>query len=212
MYRILSADEAANIVATLDKLAWTQGKARTKDLTGTVKQNEEILAGSSEIAKGLLSRLGKRLASHSELQVDCLPKSVHMPKFSRYSGGGHYKKHTDAPWMLETRTDLSCTLWLNDGYEGGELCIETPEGLRKLKGPPGTCVVYDCGYPHWVEPVTSGERICAVTWMQSRVRDPGKRRLVSDLRKLLAEMETKEPDWYLRGSKCYSALLRRWAE
>ena len=47
------------------------------------------------------------------------------------------------------RTDLACTVFLTDGYEGGELCI----GGVEVKGKAGMCVVYDCGLPHYVKPV-----------------------------------------------------------
>ena len=59
--------------------------------------------------------------------------------------------------------------------------------------------------------MTSGERICAVTWMQSRLRDPAKRALVSEYRNLLDELKDN-PDLFLRFGRIHSALLRRWTE
>lgn len=213
MHSLLSQEAAARVVAALQSIPWTVGRARTKELTGTVKRNEEILA-TTPAAKELLTAIGQKLRAHPGIQLEALPKAVHMPKFNRHRDGGEYRKHTDAPWMGEVRTDLSCTLFLSDPstYDGGELCIEAPGGLQRIKGQAGECFIYDCGSPHWVEPVTRGERICAVTWIQSRIRDKEQRRMLTDFRKDLAEVESVNPDLFLRFGKHYSALMRRWME
>jgi PKHD-type hydroxylase len=213
MHHLLSAEAAARVVAALQGIAWTEGRARTKELTGTVKRNEEILA-SDPLAKDLLTAIGQRLKAHPGVQIEVLPKAVHMPKFNRHRDGGEYRKHTDAPWMGDVRTDLSCTVFLTDPetYDGGELCIDTPHGLQRIKGQAGECYVYDCGSPHWVEPVTRGERICAVTWIQSRIRDKEKRRMLTSFRKLLGEVEPVNAEWFMGFGQHYSALLRRWSE
>jgi PKHD-type hydroxylase len=200
LYRILSEKEALEVAEAAKGLEWAEGKARTPELTGTVKQNREVLSHK------LLPAIGKKIVNHPSIQMDHIPRKAYSPKFSRYSDGEHYKAHTDAPWMGETRTDLSCTLWLNDDYEGGELEVEG----NKIRGKPGECLVYDCGSIHEVKPVTSGERICVVTWMQSRIRDKEKRRLVSDYRKFLAKFEGGP--LFVEGGRIHSALLRRWSE
>lgn len=202
MYRVLSEEQALALCEQVMKLGWPQGKARTKELTGTTKQNREI---TSHVA---LQTLGKRIVNHPEIQIDCIPLKIHAPKFSRYSDGEHYKLHTDAPWMGETRTDLSCTLWLSKDYEGGELRIDG----QPFKGRPGECLIYECGRPHEVTPVTRGDRVCVVTWIQSRIREPSRRRLISDFRKFLAKLDGKDEALFLEGSQIYSALLRSWIE
>lgn len=200
-YQVLPEQQARGIADTIRGLSWSHGKARTKELTGTVKQNSEILN------HGALQMIGKRIAAHPGIQLDAIPLKLHPPKFSRYIDGQHYKAHTDAPWMGETRTDLSCTVWLTDEYEGGELVI----GGEPVKGLPGMCVLYDCGEVHEVRPVTSGARIAAVTWIQSRIRDPGKRRLVREFRQFLSNFED-DYDLFTQGGRIHSALLRRWVE
>lgn len=198
----MAEEQARMLAAQLKDGAWVQGKARTRELTGTTKQNDEIL---NHVA---LQMLGKRIVSHPDIQIDHIPLKLHPPKFSRYTPGQHYKLHTDAPWMGQTRTDLSCTLWLSDDYEGGDLVI----GGDPVKGAPGECLVYECGVPHEVTPVTSGERICAIAWIQSRIRDPQKRRLISDFRKFLCRFEGNDQQAFLDGGQIYSALLRMWIE
>ena len=116
-YKVLPPEDAMSLASTARKLSWDTGKARTDALTGTVKQNEEIL--SNEV----LETIGQRIVSHHDIQLDAIPKQMHKPKFSRYKEGARYQRHTDAPWMGDTRTDLSCTLWLSSDYDGGELVI-----------------------------------------------------------------------------------------
>lgn len=200
MYQILSKEEALAVAEKTRTLEWSQGKARTKELTGTVKQNSEILDHVT------LQAIGKRIINNAAIQLDHIPLKLHPPKFSRYSDGQHYAIHTDAPWMNVTRTDLSCTLWLSDDYDGGELIV----GGQPFRGEPGQCLIYNCGQPHEVKPVTRGARICAVTWIQSRIRDPIKREYASDFRKFLSNFE--DSPLFLEGGRLYSALLRRWVE
>lgn len=199
-YQILPKDQALAIAENVKGLNWSPGKARTRELTGTVKQNREILDNV------LLQTLGKRIINDTGIQLDHIPLQLHPPKFSRYSDGEHYSLHTDAPWMAKTRTDLSCTLWLSDDYDGGDLVIAG----ERFRGEPGQCLIYDCGEPHEVTPVTRGDRICAVTWIQSRIRDPIKRKYISDFRKFLSNFE--DSPLFIDGSRLYSALLRRWIE
>ncbi len=200
-YQIISAARAKKYADIARGMEWAAGRARTAALTGTVKQNDEIVGPSQ------LSGLGRAIINNPGIQLNHMPLQCYPPKFSRYRDGQHYKRHTDAPWMGASRTDLSVTLWLTDDYEGGELLI----GGRSFKGKSGQCIVYDCGEPHEVLPVTAGERICVITWVQSRVRDPIKRKWLSDMRKFLASFED-EQERFLEGSRLYSAMLRRWTE
>lgn len=204
IYSLLPAKQAAVVADQITKVRdWKQGKARTEGETGTIKQNEEILKHP------LLPELGRKIISHPGIALDCIPLKCHQPKFSRYQEGARYQAHTDAPWMGETRTDLSCTLWLSDpeSYEGGELVI----GGQAFKGEPGQAFVYDCGEAHEVRPVSQGQRIAVITWIQSRIRDPIKRQFISDYRRFLEKLED-HPELFLEGGRFNSALLRRWSE
>lgn len=201
VYRILSEAVAQDMGDALD--GWNTGHARTKELTGTVKRNEEILSHP------LLEAAGTKLLRHRGLQLDTIPLRFFPLKASRYGEGGHYGLHTDSPWMGSVRTDLSVTLFLSppDTYDGGELVVDG----TKVKLPAGQCVVYRCGSPHEVLPVTRGERVCVVTWIQSRVRDAHKRDLVTRYRKFLAHFEDDQA-LFVEGGRIHSELLRMWME
>ena len=65
----------------------------------------------------------------------------------------------------EHRT-LSCSLALNDGYEGGELAFFDGELKYKLKK--GDMMIFPSSftYPHQVLPVISGTRYSIITWLK----------------------------------------------
>jgi len=200
-FQILSEKDALAVAGKAKEMSWNTGKARTAELEGTVKKNSEILQDN------LLTEIGKRIVGSGDVQLEAIPLKYHAPKFSRYGVGDFYKRHTDSPWMGDTRTDLSCTMWLNDDYEGGELKI----GDQTFKGSPGQCVIYPCGTPHEVLPVTKGERLCVITWIQSRIRDAHKRRLVTSFRRFLSKFEDNQ-ELFVEGGQIHSEILRMWIE
>jgi len=108
------------------------------------------------------------------------------------------------------RSDLSMTLWLTDDYEGGELVVNG----EKFKGKPGDIIVYPSYSVHEVLSVTKGERICAVMWIQSMIREQDKRALMTRFYQYgqrLKDKESLSPD-YIEITSLYNNLLRLWAE
>lgn len=206
-YRIMTPAVAQEFVAAVEKMEWEVGKARTKEATGTIKKNEEIKEGTSTQGTVLIAQMKKLLGSHPNLYADHTVCKVFSPKFNRYTNEGEYQRHGDAAVMGgQVRTDLSCTIFLShpDTYKGGDLCIEGNDGgYHRVKGDPGTCVVYPCHMPHWVEPVTEGARIACVTWFQSCYRDIEQRTLMRRFLRVLKEIEA-DPD--TRYSKHHTTL------
>ena len=221
VFDLYTADDAAKILASVPDDHWKQGQARTSELTGTVKQNDEAQAGGSDIVAALCRLHAERLAGNLDIKSHHLVKGVSPPKFNRYAGGGTYKRHTDAPNMGACRTDMACTTFLTDpdSYDGGELNVEDQHGgVHTIKSKIGQCVVYTCGQPHWVAPVTKGERIAIVCWMQSYVRDEHKRGILSSMNRSLQKIEPLSHDddlmrevWTELGAT-HADLFRMWME
>ena len=92
--------------------------------------------------------------------------------------------------------------------------IESHEGETPVKLPAGALVVYDCGALHRVAPVTRGERLACVGWIQSRVRDARQRELLFTLDQARRALHGREGDSqeFLQLSQVHSQLLRMWAE
>jgi PKHD-type hydroxylase len=144
-------------------------------------------------------------------------ESMFAPRFSRYATGGKYDVHADSAFMGPVRTDLAMTLFLTDDYEGGELCIDGI-GLNgapvKVKCSAGYAVVYECWRPHWVEPVTKGERIVAVTWLQSRIQNAEDREILQRLCEVIEDVGTGKMGAQERFAKLgavHDKLVKRFA-
>ena len=89
-----------------------------------------------------------------------------------YQEGGCYDWHSDGkggstPAQYERK--LSMSFLLTDDYEGGELELEAKPFHETLKPKPGIAVIFPSWLPHRVRPVTSGERISLVAWMNGPV-------------------------------------------
>ena len=71
---------------------------------------------------------------------------------------------------------------------------------------------YPTLFPHQVLPVTRGERLACVLWLQSAVRESERRRILSDLAALSGEFERpRQNDAYDLLMRCHQNLLRMWA-
>lgn len=179
-----------------------------------VKNNEQLAAGDHELKKMVKTALQR----HPEFKRAALPKKVRPPVISRYGPGMAYGSHVDDAIMGDgdCRTDLSVTVFLNDpsAYDGGELQIESPFGGQEIKLPAGAAVVYPSSCLHRVCPVATGERLAAVTWVQSLVRDPQKREILYDLDHIRTHLHRTDKASATTdlAFKSYSNLMRLWSE
>ncbi len=82
------------------------------------------------------------------------------------------------------------------------------------KLPAGHAVVYPSSSLHRVSEVRAGERLVALTWIQSHVRDPARRELLHELNlareHLLKTAPIEETTGYVNRS--YANLLRMWSD
>jgi len=116
------------------------------------------------------------LRRNPTFQRVALPKTIRPPLISRHREGMNYGLHVDDAMMggsPKERTDISVTVYLSDpaDYDGGETVMNGPFGEQEIKLPAGAAVVYPSSTLHRVAPVTRGERLAGVTWVQSYVRD-----------------------------------------
>ena len=92
--------------------------------------------------------------------------------------------------------------------------VEEQFGAQAVKLAAGDMVLYPSSSLHQVAPVTRGQRICAITWMQSAVADTAARELLFDLdqsiQALTPQRPKDDPD-INRLIHVYHNLLRRWA-
>lgn len=161
-----------------------------------------------------------KLVQNSVYLAATFPKQIMAPIYARYTKGMHYGNHIDDPLMgpagQRFRTDVSMTIFLSDvdEYEGGELVITTHYGEYPVKLNAGDAVLYPSGSTHHINEVTSGERLVAVTWLQSTIKDPAKRELLYNLHLAREELLQNQPgtETTEHVSNSYINLVRMWSE
>ena len=217
--KVLSKDKLTVIQAILAKSRFIDGKLSAGMAAERVKNNEEIAGDAREIQQ-LNNLVMSSLVQHPVYQSATLPIKIASPFYARYRPGMTYGDHVDDPVMGPPqgryRSDVSTTVFLNepDSYEGGELVIRTSFGDQQIKLPAGYAVVYPSSSLHHVAEVTQGERLVAVTWAQSMVRDAAKRELLYELNQARENLLKQRPeeDATKRVDVAYVNLIRMWAE
>ncbi|GAB3003822.1 Fe2+-dependent dioxygenase [Psychrosphaera aestuarii] len=176
--QLLSAKEVAVFREALLKTEWQNGDKTAMGMATSVKNNNQANP-SDPIVGDLANELLGRIGSAAKVVSAALPLKIFPPCFNRYSESEEYGYHVDAAIMRlpnsndVLRSDVSMTVFLSepDEYEGGELVIKTEFGEQQVKLPAGYVVVYPSSSLHKVTAVTKGQRVAAITWMQSMVSD-----------------------------------------
>lgn len=181
------------------------------------KQNEQLHDPTAHQQSA--DMLQRALMRSEEFRNFVFPAAVGPPLVTRYTSGMKYGAHTDTAYLqisgATIRSDLSCTIFLNDpaSYEGGALHIQLGDAGIRFKLPPGMAVVYPSDTLHQVEAVTSGERLVAITFIQSRVPDPFRRNLLYNLNEVAALEGLKmAPENFTMLQLVQNQLLRHWGE
>jgi PKHD-type hydroxylase len=182
------------------------------------KNNQELAADEDDYAV-LNNVVMTALVRHPIYLQNAMPAKICAPIYARYTTGMAYGGHIDDPIMgpanSRYRSDISISVFLNgpEEYEGGELCIETPQGSAEIKLPAGHAILYPSTSYHSVNKVTSGERLVAVCWVQSYIRRADQREILVQLdraRESLAA-DVNSPA-YQQVNLAYANLFRMWAE
>ena len=214
----ISVDEQRAILAQIAAAEFVPGRETAGSGLAAKKNNEQIKRDSPHlVAIGAI--LLEALKRNAAFRAAVYPKQLHSTLVSRYRPGMAYGAHVDSALMGDAtlwRTDLSLTLFLNDpaDYDGGELALESGSGELRVKLPARSLVCYPTGQMHRVTPLTRGERLVTVAWVQSHVRDGGAREALRDLwltvEALLAAGH--EGTALELVNKTHANLLRRWSE
>jgi PKHD-type hydroxylase len=218
MYRvlqILTDEEVAECRRIAAAAQFVDG--RISNPHNTAKQNEQLHeAGPYQQSSELLRQA---LVRSEEFRNFSFAYALAPPMMTRYKPGMKYGLHTDAAFLPlpagTIRSDLSCTIFLNEpaDYDGGELHVRLGDADLTFKLKPGEAVVYPSDTLHEVVPVTRGERLVAITFIQSRVQDPFRRNLLYNLNEIAAlEGGNMQPDNFTRMQLVQNQLMRYWAE
>lgn len=218
MYRILQILTDAEVAQCRQIAAATPFvDGRISNPHNKAKHNEQLHDPSAYQQSSDLLRAA--LAQSAEFVEFAFPVALAPPLMTRYKPGMKYGAHADAAFIqlpgTTIRSDLSCTIFLSEpaDYDGGELHVRLGDGDLRFKLKPGEAIVYPSDSLHQVVPVTRGERLVAISFIQSRIQDPFRRNLLFELNEVAALEGLKmEHDNYSRLQLVQQNLLRHWAD
>jgi PKHD-type hydroxylase len=213
---VLTRPEVERLRAVAASARFVEG--RLSNPHSKVKNNLQV--DHSDPAYAESSRLMAQALQRSEAFRDfAFPRTVAPPMLARYAPSMNYGVHSDAATIMvgtgALRSDLSCTLFLAEpqSYEGGELSVQLGGRTVIFKGPAGSAIVYPSDTLHEVKPVTAGDRLVGLTFIESVIRDPAKREILYHLNEVAA-LEGFNMSWENRTRLQHARnnLMRLWRE
>ena len=214
LIEVLGPEDVARVRDGLAEAPFRDGRRTAGSAARKVKSNLQA-DGSDERVRALADFVRQALERSEVLRLYARPARWSKLLFSRYAPGDAYGLHVDDATMAaedggRLRTDLSFTLFLSDpeSYDGGALVVDGLDGEREVKLPAGGVVLYPTGALHRVEPVTRGQRLACVGWIQSLIRREDERELLFDLGRVRASLPDGEARLLL--DKSIGNLLRLW--
>jgi PKHD-type hydroxylase len=216
---VLNPAQLEKIHDILEKGQFQDGRLTAGSAAARVKSNEELLQDPHRM-RTLVRILMSSLGHNATFKNAALPFRIADPIFARYQPGMAYGNHVDDPIMgsggPRFRTDVSMTIFLQppQSYDGGELVVRTSFGERAVKLLAGDAVLYPSSSLHHVAPVTRGERLVCLTWIQSYIKDAHQRELLYELNLAREHLLRQDPEAAATSyvDKSYANLLRMWSE
>ena len=183
------------------------------------KDNQQIdhaAPGYQESSQLLLDSLGR----HEGFGDFSMPNRIAPPLMCKYDEGMAYGAHVDVALLplkrLQTtlRSDISVTIFLSDpaSYDGGELVLQFESRKVPIKLPAGGLVAYPSTMLHEVSKVTRGQRLVAITFVESQIIDERQRHMIYCLGEVSAlEGFTMQPEYRMRLELVRHNLIRMWS-
>ncbi len=216
--KVVPADQLGEIQSAIQSGAFISGKSSAVGTAARAKNNLQLAPQTNE-ARRATQLLLAALRASTTFQAASYPAAMTTPCFCKYEPGMSYGDHIDSPIMGGTpmlRCDIAVTVCLGDAssYDGGELVIDVAGVPQRWKGDAGDCLLYPADTLHRVEPVTRGERVVAVFWIQSLIREPGNRRILFDLAEVLEHLDRLGPpgSHIEKLRRSYINLIRLWSD
>lgn len=211
---ILNSPEVMAIREAAASLTFGDGRATAGKHAAQVKANDQ--AAHSPALEVIQAKVAAALQGNALFNSAARPRQMTPLILSRYRVGQTYGTHVDDALMRGVRTDLSFSLFLSDpdSYQGGALVIEDMLEARDIKLAAGDLILYPSTTLHRVSPVTQGERLAIVGWVQSWVRSAEQREILFDLDQSIDSLfaSGERSDVFQKLTKTRSNLLRLWAE
>lgn len=207
----LGPELRAELLSVMGRLTWRDGKTTALGAAAAVKVCEvaELQTDPAMMSlegASLLQRLFDATLRDVEFTLAALPARLVGWRVNRYGVGGVYGEHVDESVNASgARVDLSFTVLLQAAEVGGRLVVDGRDVLMCE----GDVFLYPSTTAHGVTRVERGERIAIVGWVQSMVRDHGRREILGDLQRMI-DNPNERTEARLRALR--NELLRRWAQ
>ncbi|MCW3848671.1 Fe2+-dependent dioxygenase [Sphingomonas sp. LB-2] len=212
---VLTPTELAQLRAIAARASFVDGK-----LTAAGSPHKNNLQVGDRAIHGQVSQfIADALFRSDAFRTFAFPKTMMPPLLTRYDAGMAYGVHVDSAYMpvgdRMLRSDVSCTVFISDAsdYEGGELRIRLGTSDVAIKGKAGSAILYPSSTLHQVDPVISGSRLIALTFIESRIANAEHREWLSELKQVGAIMAEKmDVETYTRLQRVEENLLRYWGD
>ena len=182
------------------------------------KNNEQIEIGSAPHEESS-QMLMAAFVRNERFRDFAMPRRIAPPLMCRYEQGMSYGVHVDVSLLQLKqppimRSDISATVFLNDPstYDGGELVLHFEDHKVPIKLPMGGMVAYPSTTLHEVSAVTRGQRLVAITFIESQIIDERKRHMIFSLGEVSAlEGFNIKPENRNRLDQVRHNLIRMWS-
>lgn len=227
---LLGPEALAHARRLVTESAWADGRLTAGVQSARVKNNEQLAEDDPRLPS-LRAIVLEAMHHNPTFVAAAIPRRIYPPVFNRYGGSTNaFGNHVDnairnlPDGSAAIRTDVSCTVFLSgpDEYDGGELIIEDTFGTQSVKLLAGDAVIYPSSSLHRVAPVTRGARLAAITWIESRIREDERRRVLFDLDLAIVGLQSSLPGGgaehptqaaaLLKLTGVYHNLMRQWAQ
>jgi PKHD-type hydroxylase len=182
------------------------------------KNNEQIdrTAPGFQQSSQLMTKAFVRDARFNDF---AMPNRLAPPLLCKYEVGMSYGAHSDVALLRlqqppVLRSDISATIFLNDpsSYDGGELVLHLEDRKVPIKLAAGSLVAYPSTTLHEVTEVTRGQRLVAITFIQSQIIDERQRHMIFSLGEISAlEGLSMKPENRNRLDLVRHNLIRMWS-
>jgi len=215
--QVLSSQQVTAIIELIGHGNFENGKDTAGWHAKEVKNNQQW-QGDLNLKEEIEQYLLASLTQHPDFSGAAYAKAMMPFIISESTLGGGYGDHIDDALMVNDavlRTDLSCTIFLSppETYQGGELVMNLSGIEMAFKLNAGDAIIYPSTTLHRVNPVTSGSRKVALTWIESHIPSASQREILCDLdwaRKEIMKLNGKT-DAFDKITKTHANLLRKWA-
>ncbi len=212
---VLAPAEVARLTELASVLQFVEG--RVSNPANVTKDNLQADPRDAKYAESV-QVLQAALVRSREFVDYAMPRRIAPPLLCRYEAGMKYGAHADSAIIqlagARLRSDLSCTIFVAEpgSYEGGELAIVAGNQTVAFKGAAGEAIVYPSTLMHEVVPVRSGQRLVAITFIESLIADQHQRMQVYELNEIAAlEGNTMRWENRVRLDVVRQNLMRMWS-